>query len=763
MRKLLGLAFLLSTVPTFAHAGFLVAAIGSIISTVGGWLAAGGVVGFLANTGIALLASAVQMAIARAAAKQQDVYRELQEPDSLPVHRFVYGQGWAPGTPAPVRVKGRTIFACYILNSRPSEGPFTLYLDKRRVEYTGNPFDFNAGGAQGSNGKFGPGSQGPHLRFWIGRGDQTRPPQYFLDNAPEHFRNTDGWRGLTVLWATFRAGKDEEFGDRWPSAPPEVIVDGRWSKVWDPRDSTQSQADPSTWKWSRNQALCTLDALLNNPVRPYPLEHLWMESFRWSADVADSLLPVKVGSPIPRFRVDGVLAWAEGSEIEDQVAPLLAAGASRWMRAFGQLGMIPATYSEPVGVISEVLSDQDFVFESLRDPDALYTEGYANFTSPDRAYESATTPVFKAPGAETQDQSGPRPLKLDLPFVQDHRQGQYVTKIEVMRSRMQKSMSFVAPPEAVDFLSGAVITVDFPAPFSSRNGTYKIEESTPAEDPLGLSGSVALRVPMTVREEVPAIYSWVPSAEEKDMPEEPFDPTFQELLPPDFVVATSGSEVALTSGNAIFPRVAFTFPQVNSARITGYEWKLLRRVSTSPVRWSDEASGSIPYSEDGAALEGVTSALSNGQTYRVDVRSVAAWASGGSGNLSAVAAAAIAGKMSSKSDWRSSNSIVASVGASLTPAPTPISAVSTTSGIEVTYRTPDDEDFASFDIYAGGVNNVNLASFLFGPITGRNVLRSQVESGLTDGQTRYYWARSRDRRGFVSPFSGVLSATYEEA
>lgn len=761
MLKLVWFSAVLITTPLTANAGFIIAGIGAVISTVGGWLAAGGVAGFLANTALALLASAVQVAVARRAAKQQDVFRELQEPDSLPVYRFVYGEGWAPGTPAPVRVKGRSIFACYILNSLPSVGPFTLYLDKRKVEYTGNPFDWSGGGAQGSNGKFGPGSYGPHLRFWIGRGDQTSPPQWILDNAPEHYAASDGWRGRTVIWCVFRAGKDEEFNDRWPSAPPEVIVDGKWTRVWDPRDNTQSASNSSTWKWSRNQALCTLHALMNNPVKPYPIEHLWIDSFKWAADVADEDLPVKVGSPIKKFSVDGVLTWAEGTEIEDQVGPLLAAGASRWIRAFGQLGIMPATYSEPVGTISEVLREQDMVFESLRPEDELFTEAYAEFTSPGRAYESATTPAYKVAGAQLADNSGPKPLKLSLPFVHDHRQGQYVCKIEVMRTRMQKSISFVAPPESVDYLSGANVNIDLPVPYTSRNGVYKIEEAAPAEDPMGLSGGVAFRVPMKVRQDAASIYAWVPSSEEKDMEEVEFDPGSTSLDQPDFVLATSGAEVALESGNAVFPRVQFTFPQVATARITGYEWKLQRRTSTSPVTWVDETSGSIQRDDDVTNLEGLTSALSNGQTYRVLVRSVARW-SGNLGNLPDIMFGALSSSLTSKSEWRISNNIVASVGEALTPPPTPVSAVAVASGIEVTYQTPNDPDFASFEIYASNTNNINTASFLFGPITGRNATRSQTETGLIDGQTRYYWARSRDNRGFISAFSDVMSATYEE-
>lgn len=742
------------TAPLPAHAGFIAAGIGAIISTVGGWLAAGGVVGFLANSGLAFLASSVSAFIASKSAKQADVFRELQQADSLPVYRFAYGQGWVPGTPAPVRVKGRSLYACYILNSRPSQGPFTLYLDKRRVTPNGNdPYDFNGPGANGTNGWFGSGSSGPHLWYWISRGDQTGPPKYFLDNAPEYFNSTDGWRGLTVLWVRFRAGSDDDFADRWPSAPPEVIVSGRWSKIWDPRDPTQSQANPNTWKWSRNQALCALDALMNNPVRPYPLEHIWVDSFSWAADVADIPLPVKNGAPPPRFQVDGVLSWSEGAEIEDQVNPLLAAGASRWLRAYGQLGILPAVYSEPVDTITEVLQEQEMVFESWRPSEQLYTEAYANFTSSDRAYEAATTPTYSVAGAQAADSTGPRPMKVELGFVQDYRQAQYICKIEVMRTRMQKSMSFMAPPEHVDCLAGSNVTVQLAAPFSSRNGVYKVEEASPSEDPLGLSGGVAFRMPVTLRQESSSIYSWNPATEEKDMPIEDFDPDFDQLEPPSFVVASSGSEVALQSGNATLPRGLFVFPQVASARVTSYEWTLQRRREGLPVTWITEANGTIPADTSVTNLEGFTPALSNGPSYRVGVKSVAS-----SRNVSS-AGDNLASSV--RSAFRFSNTFVGSIGDSLSPAPTPISATANSSGITVTYRSPNSNSFASMEIYASDTNDIETASYVFGPLSpGKNAVVSQTETGLTSGQTRYYWARSKDTQGRLSSFSSVMSATF---
>jgi hypothetical protein len=157
--------FTLAT-PAFADIGSLVLGIGTwLTSTFGATLG-----GLLLNLGASFLLSTAATLL-RGTPKQSDIIRELQQPSSLPVWRFVYGSGWAPGTPAPVRVKGKFLYACFILNSRPSAGPFTVFFDKRAVEATGDPYDFGGAGAVATNAPF-----ASHCNYWIGRGDQTSPP-----------------------------------------------------------------------------------------------------------------------------------------------------------------------------------------------------------------------------------------------------------------------------------------------------------------------------------------------------------------------------------------------------------------------------------------------------------------------------------------------------------------------------------------------------------------------------------------------------------
>lgn len=731
------------TMPLPAQAGFIVAGVTAAFSVIGGWLTAGGIVGFVSNTALALLSTAIQTSLGRRKAKQQDVYRELSQPESLPQYRFVYGKCWAPGTPAPVRVKGSKIYGCWILNSRESVGPFTLYLDKRQVVATGNPYDFsNLEGARATNAPFG--EEDVLVRYWIGRGGQTSPPQRILNEAPELFRPTDGWRGITVLWAIISFGSKEGSVERWPSAPPEVIVDGQWSKVWNPGVPSQLPNDPSTWSYSRNQSLIVLDALRNNPVRPYPLDHLWIETFSWAAAVANTPLPTKDGTNPPRFRCDGVLVFSPDVEVEDLVSPLMAAGASRWLRGRGQLGILPATYSDPVGEITEVMSDQDMVFERWRASDELYTEAYATYTSPKRAYETATTPVFKAPGAEAQDGTGPRPMSIDLDFVLDHRQAQYVSKIELMRTRMQRSMEFMAPPESLNYIAGATLTVNLPAPYNSRNTTYTIEEMSPALDPMGGEG-VSFRIPMKIRQTSQAVFSWNPATEEKDVEEEELNPIIEPLPQVASISLVSGATVSVNSGNSSLPRVKFEFSPVDDDRVTGYEWQIRRKISPGgPGQWNAGGTIDSDVLNPGGNVEGFSGVLSQGLFIAIRVRALST--------------------NGSVSKWSYSSEVTASVGSSLVSPPLAISAEAVASGIRVTYRVPNENGFGSMEIYAANTNNVSNSSLLFGPISAsKNEQVVRTEGSLSNGQTRYYWARSIDYRGIASSFSPVMSATYTEA
>lgn len=310
-------------------------------------------------------------------------------------------------------MRGNYIWGCWLLNSRPSElDEVQLYLDKRLVPWVGDPFDFvgtpgpggtggDYGGADASDTPPNEGSPWPeaglfedHVRFWVGRGDQTSPPRQFLEDAPwatggdeELWQATDAWTGRTVIWIRLRAGSSGKRAERWPAYPPRVEVEGKWSKVWDPRDPLQDPDDESTWTWSDNHALCVLDAHRTNPIRQWRLPQLLMDTWTDGADVADEIVPLKSGGSERRYRAAGIVTFDEG-EIEDQINPLVLSGAADLIDVGGRRGIAPGSWRPPAMTVTEVLGDSLEVTDLIPGAD-LVNQLRVSYLSPERGYETA--------------------------------------------------------------------------------------------------------------------------------------------------------------------------------------------------------------------------------------------------------------------------------------------------------------------------------------------------------------------------------------
>lgn len=582
----------------------------AIVGVVAGWFGGGA----LATVAAQLLVSVAFSALSRALApkpKGQDLLRELQQPNALPVYRFVYGETRAAGTPAPVAVKGSVLYGCYILNSRPSVGPFTVLFDKREVEISGDPYNFAGAGAVATNDPF-----AGYVNYWIGRGDQVGPPAQILSEAGDIFDATDGWQGRTVLWVRLDAGASASRADRWPAAPPEVLVDGKWSRVWDPRDPLQDADDPATWGWSANHALCALDALRQNPFASYDDRNLWIETFEWAADRADAGIPVKAGGTIP-LNANGTLAFATGSELEDQVQPLLDAGAARWVRARGQLGVIPAVAQDIAMTITDLLGGAPVRFTAHASRDSLATHAGGKFVAPDRAYELTDLPVYEVPGALAADGGLAQTIQPQFDMVTDHRQGQWLQAVAARQARRQRTLTAMVPPTAFDVVAGSWVTLSLPSPWTRRSGTYEVESLRPVftDDEVG----VTCQIEVTLREISAGLFAWTPLTDEQDVVAYDFDGGLQPIDPPGGIIATSGADVVLYQRGEAYPRLMFEFAPSTSAAVTGYEWQW--RVTGGS--WTTGGTIDAEMRNVSDRVFGYLTQVSEADTYELRVRAVA--------------------------------------------------------------------------------------------------------------------------------------------
>jgi hypothetical protein len=535
---------------------------------------AGVIASSILKFGASVLINAASAAIFGKKASAEDVGRELSQPSSAPAYRYVYGEVRATGTPVGTPVNGEFIYGCWLLNSRVSDlSSVTLYLDKREVVLTGDVFNLLGLGATATEDPF-----LDHVTAWVGRGAQTAPPLAFTNEAlweegvsEDFWKTTDAWNGCTVIFLRIKAGAQGDRQERWPSSPPLVEVEGRWSKVYDVRDPSQDPDDQSTWAWSENHALCVRDVLTQNPIRQYQEDQLH-DSFGDGADICDEVISLKSGGSESRYVCGGTVLFSDG-EIEDQIVPMLVSGAADFVRVGGKLGYVAGAYHAPEVTLTYLLGD-GFEFPDLSPGDELVNELRVTYLSPTRGYETAELRPWSIPGALSEDGGVPSKKTLSLPFCPSATQAMRVRKITGLRQRRQERISGgQLPPEAFNLIGGATATIELPEPYDVLDGVYEIESIHPGLDPLGESGEVALRLPAGLVKHSAAIYDWTAVTDEEDIYDEPYESARSGTDAPGAISVTTGGSVNIVSGGAIISRILFAFEPSASSGVTAYEWQ----------------------------------------------------------------------------------------------------------------------------------------------------------------------------------------------
>jgi predicted phage tail protein len=241
--------------------------------------------------------------------------------------------------------------------------------------------------------------------------------------------------------------------------------------------------------------------------------------------------------------------------------------------------------------------------------------------------------------------------------------------------------------------------------------------------------------PASLRETSSAVYAWDAATEEKDVAVEEWDPEVGGVKVPGTVTLLSDASTAIISGGSTLARVRFSFPPSLSSSVISYEWQYKRDADL----WQTGGLIDAEMLDGGGDVFGFLFPVVVGATYRVRARAV-----------SPVGA----------SEWVESSPIVASAGPYTAGPPSPVSAIGGSGQIAVTFKAPNAPSYRAMEIWVATVNNSGAASLLFGPIYGpANDTKTEIQTGLGSGATRYYFGRSIDQNGNPSPFSASISAT----
>ena len=230
--------------------------------------------------------------------------------------------------------------------------------------------------------------------------------------------------GQTSIALRCAGVSEEDYPKYFPRGRPEASVVGKWAKVWDPRDGSQSPDDPSTWKWSNNPVICLIWHECFNVCgarRDYtkailPVLDLWIAE----ANVCDELIPISGGSTQKRYRCSG---WDTAKNPPTVFRRELLKTCDGWLceRGDGALLIVVGKLREEyIGT----LTDADLAGTPRVDYGFIHADGINKLVP---IFNYAENDYTKSPADAWEDLgdqaiSGLLSQECDLPFVTNYRQ-----------------------------------------------------------------------------------------------------------------------------------------------------------------------------------------------------------------------------------------------------------------------------------------------------------------------------------------------------
>ncbi|KKX28221.1 phage tail protein [Rhizobium sp. LC145] len=219
--------------------------------------------------------------------------------------------------------------------------------------------------------------------------------------------------------------ENKKYLSLYQNGAPETEWVCRASRVYDPRDPSQSASNPGSWRWSDNAPLICAHVLRRDPAFP-------AERFNWAriadtANKADVLVPTRSGTE-KRSRLWGVWAW-ESERGETMQQFLDSAGLEIRLDEEGRVYFELIEDSVTPEIDFDPLDIYDYTWVS--GPEAVERPNICRikYYSPERSYELAEINLEGIAWARVDDEVaryGPKYLDIDLPFCPSASQAQRI-------------------------------------------------------------------------------------------------------------------------------------------------------------------------------------------------------------------------------------------------------------------------------------------------------------------------------------------------
>lgn len=493
-----------------------------ILSTIGKVLFTGatigsGIGGFIATTAIRLVGGMAVSAGLRALIGTPEAPsvgngivgggRQLQfAPASNAPRQFIYGETLVRGQPVFTKTSGEKrqfldmVIALGDTGDAPYESVEAIYFNEELLTLDGSG---NVTAPSKYSGK-------AQIVIALGGDSQTAITQA-VTNISEW---TSDHRGRGVCHAYVRLTWDQ---DVWTGGQPQIKFKVRGRKCYDPRlDSTNGGSgshradDATTWEWTQNRVLWNLDwvrsiKMSGTRIAGIGAPNTLIDWDAWAdaADVCDEDVNVSGGGIIKRYTGGGGLVASD-----DDPATVAKTIASCYAGEFAPRSGYIATFAGAARTATVTLTDDDLAgsirlrtAKSMRD---TVNTIQAQYREPEESYDMTDAPAY-ANGTWITLDGEEYYSQIGLPFEDDHRRAQRISKVVANRLRAPRELEASWKQKALQVREGDAFTWS-----SARFPVGVVGKYICTNRSINADGTVTI----TARSEDDAGYAWDEATEE---------------------------------------------------------------------------------------------------------------------------------------------------------------------------------------------------------------------------------------------------------
>lgn len=375
----------------------------------------------------------------------------------------VVGQAFKSGYLFFEQAKGPFLYRGYILAPHEIDGVSQVRLGTTIIDLDASGFPVGAPFRTDTKTYF-------QVSIRNGTDDQEMDPILAADFSAldRSFRQ----RGIaTAVIKMYRGADATEASNVWGQNDPTFLFLIRGKKFYDPRDGTQSAADPSTWRWTENSALITAGWRNDKNGANVPWSDIDTDALTVAANACDQIVYRADGTGERRYRSGGVIP--SSTDPATTYKNLLAAMIGESTYIAGKSVIYAGVPREVERTLTQDDARSGIDATLARPWDDHVNSVRTTFVAAEREYTVNTGPVYSDDDLVAED--GTKKFStIDLPFVANVGQVQ-----RICRYIINQSMQGIILRRGIDIsgmrhVAGDVVRVEMDGGLSLLSGSYKI-------------------------------------------------------------------------------------------------------------------------------------------------------------------------------------------------------------------------------------------------------------------------------------------------